>query len=130
VTGSAHHISRALSVASIHLGPINESRRRAGLAALSADEVAREFADAERLPARGVATRRTSSTGAADGMWAAIVGKLNSTLPTRPPIAAGQPSQESSAVAGRFNAAVDWGSIASALNTEAGLKTPVRTNAR
>jgi hypothetical protein len=42
--------SRAAAAADIHLGPINESRRRCGLASLTAAELEREFADLDRLP--------------------------------------------------------------------------------
>jgi hypothetical protein len=59
-------------------------------------------------------------------MWAAIVAKLNSSLPTRPTIAAGHPSPESPDGEGRVDAVVDWSAIASELNAEAGLKTPAR----
>jgi hypothetical protein len=43
---------------------------------------------------------------------------------------AARPSPGASGVVGRVNAAVDWASIASALNTEAGLKTPARIAGR
>jgi hypothetical protein len=124
-------MTTAARVAEIHLGPINASRKRAGLAALTLVEAEREFADVNRSPVRAktVAPRTTSSTGAADAMWSGIVARLNKAAPaSRTPIAAGRPSPESGD--GRVDAVVDWSSIASALNREAGLKTPVRTNAR
>ena len=44
-------LSRAAQAADVHLGPINASRKRCGLALLSAGELTREFADLDRLPA-------------------------------------------------------------------------------
>jgi hypothetical protein len=126
------HLSRAAHVAEIHGSAINASRTRCGLEPVDAATLAREFADLDRLPARAkaVAPRTTSRDGAVDAMWGGIVTRLNSTLAGRVPIVAARPWPGASGVVGRFDAAVDWGSIASALNTEAGLKTPVRTNAR
>jgi hypothetical protein len=118
--------SRAASAAAVHFGSINSSRKRAGLAPLTSAELAHEFADVDRSPVRKAARPKFSSTGAADGMWAAIVGKLNSTLPTRPPIAAGHPSPESSDGDGRVDAVVDWSALARNLNASAGLATPAR----
>jgi hypothetical protein len=118
--------TQAAAAAEIHGAAINQSRRRCGLPALTASELTSEFAAVNLSPQRKAARPKFSSTGAADGMWAAIVGKLNSTLPTRPPIAAGHPSPESSDGDGRVDAVVDWSSIASALNREAGLATPAR----
>jgi hypothetical protein len=123
--------SRAASAAAVHFGPINASRKRAGLAPLTEAQVAHEFADLDRAPvrAKAAAMRTTSNTGAADSMWGSIVQKLNMTVPaSRTPVAAGRPSPESGD--GRVAAVVDWSSIARNLNAEAGLKTPVRTNAR
>jgi hypothetical protein len=119
-------LSRAASAAAVHFGSINESRRRAGLKPFNADELTSAFADVNLSPERKAVRPKFSSTGAADGMWAAIVGKLNSTLPTRPPIAAGHPSPESRDGDGRVDAVVDWSSIASTLNREAGLATPAK----
>jgi hypothetical protein len=118
--------TRAASVAEIHLAPINASRRRAGLPAMTLAEAEREFADVDRAPfrAKAVAPRTTSNTVAVDTMWGGIVAKLNSSVPSRAPIAAVRTSPASSAAAGRVDAAVDWSSIAAALNREAGLKTP------
>jgi hypothetical protein len=57
-----------------------------------------------------------------DALWGALVAKLNASIPaSRTPIAAARTSPASSGAAGRVDAAVDWGSIASALNEEAGL---------
>jgi hypothetical protein len=119
---TATTLSRAAQVAAVHLRPINESRRRAGLAALSADEVAREFAAVDRAQVRtkAVAPRTTSSTVAADSMWGGIVGKLNSAaLAIRTPIGARRASPAPSST--QPNRAVDWSSIAADLNREAGL---------
>ena len=121
-------LSCAHEIAAIHLGGINASRKKCGLPPLAASELAREFADVNR-PARtkAVAPRTTSSTGAADAMWSGIVARLNRAAPaSRTPIAAGRTSPASSAAASRVDAAVDWSAIASALNREAGLKTPAR----
>jgi hypothetical protein len=67
-----------------------------------------------------------TTQAAVDSMWSQIVTRLNSTLAGRAPIVAARPSPGASGFIGRVNAAVDWASIASALNTEAGLKTPAR----
>ena len=71
-----------------------------------------------------------TSQAAVDSMWSQIVTRLNSTLAGRVPIVAARPSPEASGFVGRVNAAVDWASIASAFNTEAGLKTPARIAGR
>jgi len=129
MTISAPHLSRAASAAAVHFDSINSSRKRAGLAAMTIAEVANEFADVDRYAARtkAVAQRSSSNQAAADSMWGSIVQKLNMTIPSnRPPIAAGRTSPASSAAAGRVDAAVDWSSIASALNREAGLAPPAR----
>jgi hypothetical protein len=119
--------TRAARVAEIHGRAINESRRRAGLTQLTTAELTREFDDVDRSPIRKAVARRTiSNTGAADSMWTAIVGRLNASLPSRAPIAAGRTSPESSAAEDRIDAVVDWSSIASSLNREAGLATPAR----
>jgi hypothetical protein len=123
-------MTTAASVAEIHLAPINASRKKCGLPALTAAEVELEFADVNRFPARtkAVATRTTPNTGAADSMWGGIVARLNKTVPaSRTPIAAGRTSPESSDGDGRVDAAVDWSSIASALNREAGVARPGRS---
>jgi hypothetical protein len=121
-------LSRAHQVASIHGRAINESRKRAGLKPLSADELTSAFADVDREPFRkAVAPRTTSSTAAADAMWSGIVDRLDKAAPaSRTPIAAGRTSPASSAAAGRVDAAVDWSSIAEAMNREAGLAMPAR----
>jgi hypothetical protein len=120
--------TRAARVAEIHGRAINESRRRAGLTQLTTAELTREFDDVDRSPIReAVATRTTSSTGAADALWGAIVARHNASVQaSRAPIAAGRTSPVNNAAAGRVDAAVDWSSIASALNREAGLVTPAR----
>jgi hypothetical protein len=119
--------TRAARVAEIHGRAINESRRRAGLTQLTTAELTREFDDVDRSPIRKAVGRRTiSNTGAADSMWTAIVGRLNASLPSRAPIAAGHPSPASVAAEGRVDAVVDWGALAHRLNREAGLVTPAR----
>jgi hypothetical protein len=116
--------TRAARVAEIHGRAINESRRRAGLTQLTTAELTREFDDVDRSPIRKAVGRRTiSNTGAADSMWTAIVGRLNASLPSRAPIAAGHPSPASVAAEGRVDAVVDWSSIA---ESQAGLVTPAR----
>jgi hypothetical protein len=95
---------RALSVASVHLGPINDSRRRAGLAPLTAADLAQEFADLDRLPPRTKVNRRDAANLAAwrqgipttqagvDAMHAEMAAKLNATLPAYRPVPAGRPT--------------------------------------
>jgi hypothetical protein len=121
--------SRAASAAAVYFDSINSSRKRAGLAAMTLADVANEFADVDRYPAR--TKGRTLPTGtnqaSADTMWGGIVAKLNTSVPaSRTPIGPRRASPESSAAAGRVDAAVDWSSIASALNREAGLATLAR----
>ena len=117
--------TRAAQVASIHLAPINASRKRVGLPALTLVEAEREFADVNRAPfrAKAVAPRTTSGTGA-DDLWNGIVAKLNATLPVnRAPITSARTSPASGDAEGRI---VDWSAIARDLNASAGLKTPAR----
>jgi hypothetical protein len=132
MTTTAPHLSRAAQVAAVHLGPINASRKRAGLAPLAAAEVEVEFADVDRVPVRKtVATRTTSSTGAPDAMWSGIVARLNKAASaSRAPMGAGRTSPASSGAADQTDAVVDWSAISSALNREAGLAKPVRSRAR
>ena len=115
--------TRAASVASIHLGPINESRRRAGLPAMTLAEAEIEFADADRAPFRkAVAPRSSSSTGAADALWGGIVQKLNASVPaSRAPIGAGRASP-APANTQPTERAVNWSAIAADLNREAGFR--------
>ena len=82
-------MTTAAQIAEIHLGPINASRKRAGLPALTLVEAEREFADVNRSPVRtkGVVPS-TRSNQAADTMWSGIVQKLNATLPSPAPIGA------------------------------------------
>ena len=121
----------AARVAEIHLGPINASRKRAGLAALTLVEAEREFDVVNRSPGRkAVATRTTSNTGTADALWGGIITKLNASLsPSRTPIGArrASPAPASTQPTQR---AVDWSEIASELNEQAGLKTTVSGRAR
>jgi hypothetical protein len=72
MTTPSPHLSRAAQVAAVHLGPINESRRRTGLAALTEAELTREFADLDRPPPRvyrpvpGAAASRSAPAARAD----------------------------------------------------------------
>jgi hypothetical protein len=120
------------SVASIHLRPINESRRRCGLAPLTADDVEHEFAAVAHLPVRTKGSTRPTGTNqaSADSMWGGIITKLNASLSSsRAPIGArwASPVPANTQPTARL---VDWSEIATGLNEQAGLKTPVRTNAR
>jgi hypothetical protein len=119
--------TQAAAAAEIHGAAINQSRRRCGLPPLTASEMTSAFADVDRSPVRKAVVRRTiSNTGSADSMWTGIVGRLNASLPSRAPIAAGHPSPASVAAEGRVDAIVDWGALAHRLNREAGLVTPAR----
>jgi hypothetical protein len=120
--------TRAASVAAIHASSINASRKKCGLPPLAAAELEVEFYAVNHAPVRKAGARRKfSSTGGADSMWGSIVQKLNASLPSsRPPIAAGHPSPESSDGDGRVDAVVDWSALARNLNASAGLRTPVR----
>jgi hypothetical protein len=119
--------TQAAAAAEIHGAAINQSRRRCGLPPLTASEMTSAFADVDRSPVRKAVVRRTiSNTGSADSMWTGIVGRLNASLPSRAPIAAGHPSPESSDGDGRVDAVVDWSALARNLNDEAGLQTPAR----
>ena len=110
------------TVASIHLTGINESRKKCGLPALSLVEVEREFADLDRSPPRAKVGPPRTNQAAIDSMHAAIVAKLNSTLPSsRTPIGARQASP-----APANNRAVDWAQIAETMNCDRGLATPPR----
>jgi hypothetical protein len=117
--------TRPDSVAAIHASSINASRKRAGLVPLTSAELEREFADGDRaLVRKAVAPRTTSSTGAADAVWDGIITKLNASLSSsRAPIGARRASAPTST---QPNRVVDWSSIATELNREAGLVTPAR----
>jgi hypothetical protein len=120
--------SRAASAAAVHFGPINASRKRAGLAPLTEAQVAHEFADLDRAPVRtkAVATRATPNTGTADALWGGIITKLNASLSSsRTPVGARRASPVPAST--QPNRAVDWSSIATELNREAGLKPPARS---
>jgi hypothetical protein len=123
-------LSRAHEIASIHLGGINASRKKCGLPPLAASELALEFAAVAHLPVRAKGSTLPTGTNqaAADSMWGGIVARLNATLPIRAPIAA-RTAPASVAAEGRTDAVVDWSSIASALNREAGLRMPARSRA-
>jgi hypothetical protein len=121
---------RAAQAAAVHIGPINASRKRCGLAPLTAAEVTREFADVDRVPVRTKAAPSLTNPGqqAIEAMWAGIVGKLNASLPSKQ-ASTGARLASSDAAGGRpdNNAGVDWGSIAARLNAEAGFKAPGRS---
>jgi hypothetical protein len=118
---------RALSVASIHLGPINESRRRAGLAPLTAAEVEHEFADVNRSPVRtkGVVPSAWSNQ-AANTMWGGIVAHLNMTVRAKPGLSSGRVASPAASPGSSSNRSVDWGEISRGLNEQAGLASPAR----
>ena len=90
--------SRAAEVAEIHLAGINLSRKRAGLAPLTSAELAHEFADVDRTPARSsgmthrargnaIAARQGTPTtqGAIDDMWADIARRGNASAGLKTP---------------------------------------------
>jgi hypothetical protein len=116
--------TRAAQIAEIHLGPINASRKKCGLPALSLVEAESEFSDVNHSPPRtkGVA-RRTFSNADASATWTGIVSRLNSTIQSRAPVAMTAGSNLEKPV----DAVVDWSSIARNLNASAGLKTPGRS---
>ena len=127
---AAPQASRAGQVAEIHLAGINVSRRRVGLAQLTAAELTSEFADLDRSPPRAKVISPRTNTSAADTMWGGIVAKLNASVPaSRTPIGARRASP-APANTQPTQRAVDWSEIATGLNEQAGLRTPVRTNAR
>ena len=139
---SAPRPSRALSVASIHLDSINDSRKRAGLQPLSVTELEHEFADLDRSPqARSKLTRREAGNAMAqrlggaptdqagiDGMWTGIAAKLNATMPSSATPSAGPASR---APQSRVEVDNMWSSLAADLNKKAGIaRTPVGDRAR
>ena len=73
---------------------------------------------------RGIPTTQAG----VDAMWGGVVGKLNATIPaSRAPIASGADfAGDGSTAPESVDAAVDWSSLASGLNREAGLATPAR----
>ena len=129
---TATTLSRAASAASVHSDSINASRKKCGLPALTAAEVEHSFADVDRSPVRtkAVTTRATSNTGAADALWGGIVGKLNASLSSSRTLIGVRWASPAPANTQPTQRAVDWSEIATGLNEQAGLKTPVRTNAR
>jgi len=145
MTASLEHAaarpSRASEVAEIHLAGVNESRKRCGLAPLTAAELAGEFADLDRLPqtptkrsrrdAGNFAAARSGGPvdqAAIDSMWSGIVDKVNASPPaSREQIG----DRRASAAPGSVKptrAETDsmWSSIAADLNAEAGYRTPAR----
>jgi hypothetical protein len=129
--------SRAALAAEIHGVAINASRTRAGLQPLSVTELEHEFAEVDRLPAsRTKISRRDAANMMArrqgvpttqagvDAMHAEIVSRLNATAPSpssRMPVGAGRTSQSAGSNK-PTQTTVDWGSIVTKLNAEAGLK--------
>lgn len=121
-------LSRAHEIAAIHLGGINASRKKCGLPPLAASELAREFADVDRLPVRtkGVVPS-TRSNQAADSMWGDIVGRLNTTVRAKPiGLSSGRVESPATSPGRSSNRTVDWGEISRGLNEQAGLATPAR----
>jgi hypothetical protein len=135
--------SRAALVAEAHLAAINASRKKCGLAPLSASELATEFAELDRLPtntttkksarraaANAMAARQGLPTdqAAIDDRWTALATKLN-VAPREPTrrAAGGDARQPQD---GQAAIDADWSSIVTKLNAEAGLATPVMDRAR
>jgi hypothetical protein len=121
--------SRAAQVAEIHLAGVNESRKRCGLAPLSAAELEHEFEELDRLPPPRTKARRPSSNSnhAADPMWSDIVGKLNASLPaSRTPVGAARTSPAGGTNPTQASSDAMWAGLARNLNDEAGLATPAR----
>jgi hypothetical protein len=116
------HQSRAAKAAAVHIRPINESRRKCGLAPLTLAEVASQFADLDRPAPR--ASVAPTTAGAADEMWGGIVSELNASKLQKPLVARGTAPEPDIKPNSR---AVDWSSIATELNREAGLVTPARS---
>jgi hypothetical protein len=130
---TATTLSRAAQVAAVHLRPINESRRRAGLEPLTEAHVALEFAAVAHMPVRvkGGTLPTGTNQAATDSMWGGIVTRLNATLPSnRPPIGAGRTWPAGSSKPTQAEADSMWMSIARNLNDEAGLATPPARSAR
>jgi pyruvate dehydrogenase E2 component (dihydrolipoamide acetyltransferase) len=138
--------SRAALVAEAHLAAINASRKKCGLAPLSASELATEFAELDRLPtntttkksarraaANAMAARQGLPTdqAAIDSRWAASAQKLNASLPSsRTPIGAARTSSAGGAKPSQGDIDARWSEIVTKLNAEAGLATPVGDRAR
>ena len=134
--------SRAALVAEAHLDGINTSRKKCGLAPLSASELATEFAELDRLPtntttkksarraaANAMAARQGLPTdqAAIDSRWAASAQKLNASLPSsRTPIGAVRTSSAGGAKPSQASIDSMWTALATDLNKSAGLATPAR----
>jgi hypothetical protein len=132
--------SRAAQYAEVHLAGVNDSRKRAGLAPASAEELEREFADIDQLPPpRTKLTRREAGNIAArqmgapadqagiDAMWSGISAQRNATLA---PAGTTQSQRRASRAQGQAVADAMWTSLATGLNKAAGLATPVQDRAR
>jgi hypothetical protein len=97
------------------------SRRRDGLRPLSNAEMSAAF---RRPLGASAAERARASQADSNSMWDGIVQRLNASLPGERPKASAaglEPVQQ--------QADVNWGSIASQLNAEAGLATPASRRA-
>jgi hypothetical protein len=87
--------SRAEQVASVHLGPVNHSRKRCGLPLLTLADLTKEFADVDRTPAPAKFNRRDAGNAIAarqgvpsaqasiDAMWAGIATRRGATVAGR-----------------------------------------------
>ena len=138
--------SRAALVAEAHLDGINASRKKCGLAPLSASELATEFAELDRLPtntttkksarraaANAMAARQGLPTdqAAIDSRWAASAQKLNASLPSsRTPVGAAPTSSAGGAKPSQGDIDARWASIVADLNKQAGLAAPAQGRAR
>jgi hypothetical protein len=141
----APQASRAAQVAEIHLAGINASRQRCGLPPLAASELAREYADLDRLPAPTKKVSRRDAGNLAvlrsggptdqaglDAMWSGIAAKLSaSQSASRTPIGA-RPALPTAGSVKPNQMSIDsmWSSLATGLNAEAGLKSLARNRAR
>jgi hypothetical protein len=136
-------LSRAAQAAEIHLAGVNASRKRCGLAPFSEAELAHEFEELDLLPpARAKVTRRDAGNLAAqrlgapssaqeiETMWSGVVARLNASPPARGAPAADRREAAAGDDGRPQQVAVDWNSIASRLNAEAGLVTPDRGRTR
>jgi hypothetical protein len=125
---TATTLSRAAQVAEIHGRAINASRKRCGLAPLTAAELAHEFADLDRSPPRAKVGSPRTNTGAADTMWGGIVARLNTTVRAKPiGLSSGRIASPAASPGNSSNRTVDWGEISRGLNEQAGLASPARS---
>jgi hypothetical protein len=116
--------SRSAHAAYVHGDPINASRKRAGLAPLTADELAQEFAGVDRVPPRRTLRRADANIVARrqglpadqagiDQVWAGIAAKQKNA----PPPARREPTGRAAHGARPARTqAVDWSAIVERLN--------------